>query len=194
VLGVIGAGHQAEHEIRAILEVRQLEQIRVFTPSSERANWLAAQLEDIAVPIEFTSAEVAVRDADIVVTVTPSRSAIVQASWLRPGTHISAMGADSKGKQELDPDIMKTARLFADYPEQSIEIGEFQHAFMAGLIDSAAQIAPLGKVTRRDVAGRQDDLEITVFDSSGIAIQDLSVARCVLNEALRRGLAAEVEL
>lgn len=194
VLAVIGAGHQAEHEIRAICEVRKLEQIRISTRSGKRALWLAGRLQDLTIPIEFTSAEAAVRAADIVVTATPSREILVQQEWIRPGTHISAMGADAKGKQELDPRIMAAARLFADYPHQSVEIGEFQHAFAAGLIDPVDRIVPLGKVSQTAAPGRQSDDEITVFDSSGIAIQDLSIARCVLDAARNRGLDQVVDL
>jgi alanine dehydrogenase len=194
VLAVIGAGHQAGHEIRAICEVRELEQIRIATRSGKRALWLAGRLQDLAIPIEFTSAEAAVRAADIIVTVTPAREAIVQQQWIRPGTHISAMGADAKGKQELDPRIVAAASLFADYPQQSIEIGEFQHAFGAGQIDSVERIVPLGKVSQSAVPGRQSEDEVTVFDSSGIALQDLSMARCVLDEAQRRGLELVVDL
>ncbi len=194
VLGVIGAGHQAEHEIRAVCEVRKIERIRVSTRSGQRAAWLAERLQDLSIPVEFTTAEALVRDADIVITVTPSREAIVQQDWIRPGTHISAMGADSAGKQELDPAIVAGARLFADYPQQSVEIGEFQHAFAAGLIDSAERVIPLGKVSQGSASGRQSDDEVTVFDSSGIAIQDLSIARAVLDEARARGLDQALDL
>jgi ornithine cyclodeaminase/alanine dehydrogenase-like protein (mu-crystallin family) len=194
VLGVIGAGHQAEHEIRAIAEVRKLQRVRVFTRTPERAAWLAAELDDFPVPLEFTTAEAAVRESDIVVTVTPSKRAIVAAGWLRPGTHVSAMGADSKGKQELAPEILQSARLFADYPEQAVDIGEFQHVLPSAGVDPLQRITALGKVTRGEAPGRQGDEEITVFDSSGTAIQDLSMARAVLDEALRRGLCTEVDL
>lgn len=194
VLGVIGAGHQAEHEIRAVCEVRKITRIRVATRSPERAAWLEQRLRDLDIPLEFASAEAVVREADIVITVTPAREALVQREWLRPGTHISAMGADAKGKQELDPAIVAGSRLFADFPQQSVEVGEFQHAFAAGLIGSVEDIVPLGKVTQQAAAGRMDDSEITVFDSSGIALQDLSIARCVLDEARARGLDQRVDL
>jgi ornithine cyclodeaminase len=194
VLGVIGAGHQAEHEIRAVMEVRELELIRVSTRSEQRAAWLAGRLQDIGITVEFTTAETAVRDADIVITVTPSREAIVQQQWVRPGTHVSAMGADASGKQELDPDIVAGARLFADYPHQSVEIGEFQHAYSAGQIRSVEDIVPLGKVSQSPASGRRSNDEVTVFDSSGIAIQDLSIARAVLDEARARGLDQTMDL
>ncbi len=183
VLGVIGAGHQAEHEIRAVAEVRALSLIKIFTRSEARASWIADRLKDVDIDIRLTSAEDAVRGSDIVVTVTPSESPLVRNEWIGEGTHISAMGADDKGKHELDTAILKRVRLFADYPQQSIQIGEFQHAYNDGLIDTVNDICALGLVTLGKSPGRISDAEITVFDSSGIAIQDLAVAGAILQAA-----------
>jgi len=183
VLGVIGAGQQAEQEIRAVAEVRSLSLIKISTRTEARANWIAGQLDDINTDIRFTTAEEAVRDSDIVVTVTPSVSPLVRDEWVGEGTHISAMGADDVGKHELDTSITKRASLFADYPQQSIVIGEFQHAFGEGLISSADEICALGSVTLGKSPGRTSDSEITVFDSSGIAIQDLVVAAAIIESA-----------
>jgi ornithine cyclodeaminase len=194
VLGVIGAGHQAEHEVRAILEVRALSRIKINTRSQQRAEWLSGQLADLDIPIDYVTAEAAVRGSDIVTTVTPSTQALVKSDWVEPGTHLSAMGADNRGKQELDTALVARARWFADLPAQSVVIGEFQHAFAAGIIPSADQILPLGKVTQQANLARKNAEEITIFDSSGIAIQDLSIARRVLDEAKHRGLVAYVEL
>ena len=183
VLGVIGAGHQAEQEIRAVAEVRALSSIKIFTRSETRARWIADRLKDVEVNIRLTSAEDAVRGSDIVVTVTPSESPLVRNEWIGEGTHISAMGADDKGKHELDTAILKRASLFADYPRQSIMIGEFQHAYHDGLINSADDICALGLVTLGKSPGRISDTQITVFDSSGIAIQDLAVAGTIFEAA-----------
>jgi ornithine cyclodeaminase len=183
VLGVIGAGHQAEQEIRAVAEVRGLSLIKISTRSETRANWIADRLKDVDIEIQFTSAEDAVRDSDIVTTVTPSESPLVPDEWVDEGTHISAMGADDKGKCELDTAILNRASLFADYPKQSVVIGEFQHAFHDGQIGSVEEIKALGSVTFGETPGRVSDAEITVFDSSGIAIQDLAVAGAILKAA-----------
>ena len=183
VLGVIGAGHQAEQEIRAVAEVRALSLIKIFTRSETRASWIADRLKDVDVDIRLTSAEDAVRGSDIVVTVTPSESPLVRNEWIGEGTHISAMGADDKGKYELDTAILKRASLFADYPQQSIIIGEFQHAYNDGLINSVDDICALGLVTLSKSPGRISDTQITVFDSSGIAIQDLAVAGAIFEAA-----------
>lgn len=187
VLGVIGAGHQAEQEIRAVAEVRALSLIKIFTRSETRAGWIADRLKDVDVDMRLTSAEDAVRGSDIVVTVTPSESPLVQNEWIEDGTHISAMGADDKGKYELDTAILKRASLFADYPQQSIIIGEFQHAYNDGLINSVDDICALGLVTLGKSPGRISDTQITVFDSSGIAIQDLAVAGAIFEAAQQMG-------
>ena len=183
VLGVIGAGHQAEQEIRAVAEVRALSLIKISTRSEARASWIAERLQDVNIDIRFTSAEDAVRDSDIVTTVTPSRSPLVRDEWISDGTHISAMGADDVGKHELDTGILKRVSLFADYPRQSVIIGEFQHAYNDGLIGSADEIRALGSVTLGQSPGRISDSEITVFDSSGIAIQDLTAADAIFKAA-----------
>ena len=193
VLGVIGAGHQAEQEIRALTEVRALSLIKISTRSETRRNWIADRLKDVEIDIRFTSAKNAVHGSDIVVTVTPSESPIVRNEWIGEGTHISAMGADDRGKHELDTAIVKRARLFAEYPQQSIKIGEFQHSFADGLIESVDDICALGSVTLGESPGRISDREITVFDSSGIAIQDLAVARAVLEAAQDMGEVQHIE-
>lgn len=183
VVGIIGAGHQAEQEIRAVAEVRALSLIKISTRSEVRASWIADRLKDIDIDIRFTSAEDAVRGSDIVITVTPSESPLVRDEWIGEGTHISAMGADDKGKHELDTAILKRASLFADYPQQSIIIGEFQNAYHDGLINSANDICALGLVTLGKSPGRISDTQITVFDSSGIAIQDIAMAGAIFDAA-----------
>ncbi|MFT5502219.1 MAG: ornithine cyclodeaminase/alanine dehydrogenase-like protein (mu-crystallin family), partial [Woeseiaceae bacterium] len=183
VLGVIGAGHQAEQEIRAVAEVRALTLIKISTRSEARASWIAERLQDLDIEIEFTSAENAVRGSDIVTTVTPSEEPLVRDEWVAEGTHISAMGADDVGKHELDTATLKRARLFADNPQQSIVIGEFQHAYKEGLLKSADEICAIGSVTLGKSPGRNSDSEITVFDSSGIAIQDLMAAAAMFEAA-----------
>ena len=183
VLGVIGAGHQAEQEIRAVAEVRALSLIKISTRSEKRAGWIADRLQDVDIDIRFTSAEDAVRGSDIVTTVTPSESPLVRDEWIGEGTHIPAMGADDKGKHELDTAIVKRSSLFADYPQQSVIIGEFQHAYADGLINSVNDICALGLVTLGKSPGRISDTQITVFDSSGIAIQDLTMAGAIFEAA-----------
>jgi ornithine cyclodeaminase len=193
-LGVIGAGQQAEQEIRAVAEVRALSLIKISTRSQARVNWIEDRLQDVDVEIRFTTAEEAVRDSDIVTTVTPSRTALVRDEWVEAGTHISAMGADDVGKHELDTAILARASLFADHPRQSMVIGEFQHAHREGLIGSESDICAIGSVTSGRAEGRTADDEITVFDSSGIAIQDLLAAEAVFHAAEELNLIQYIDL
>ena len=115
----------------------------------------------------------------MVVTATNAKEPVIRAEWVRPGTHISAMGADGSGKQELDPDLYEAA-LFCDLPDQSRAIGEFSHA------PDSADITALGSVLTGEAPGRSDDRQITVFDSSGFALQDLAFAQAILAADERR--------
>jgi alanine dehydrogenase len=182
ILGLVGAGHQAEFEARAIAEVRPLRLVKVWNRDAGGAERLRASLRDLGVEVTITSLRDAVAGSDIVVTATAAREPLVMAGDVSPGTHISAMGADQPGKQELDPQLVAAASLFADLPAQSVSIGEFQHAVRAGLVEAAA-IAPIGRVLADPSHGRRNDNEVTVFDSSGIALQDLFVADAVLRAA-----------
>jgi len=192
-LGVIGAGHQAAFEVRAVARRRRLTTVKVWSRQRASAEALCRQLADLECELTAVdSAEEAVVGSEILTTVTPSREAIVQAEWVGAGTHISAMGADGGGKQELDPGIMSTASAFADLPEQSVRIGEFQHAVSQGLL-ALDGITSIGKVLLGQHPGRTSSEQVTVFDSSGVAPQDLHVAAAVLREAAARGLANDIE-
>jgi ornithine cyclodeaminase len=192
VLGVVGGGHQAEFEIRAICHVRHVSLIKIHTRSRERGEWITARLKDLDVEIRLTDAETAVRNSDIVVTVTPSREPIVRAEWVSDGTHISAMGADTKGKQELFTDLVARSRLFADHVPQSVAIGEFQHVCDSKVI-AAEDICPIGDVTRGKTVGRRSESDTTIFDSSGIAIQDLAIAAAILERAIALGMTTPID-
>ena len=132
----------------------------------------------------------AVQQADIIVTVTAAREPLFSADMVRAGTHVSAMGADGEGKQELDPALFARANLFADVVEQSITVGEYEKAFKTGLVDKE-RITPLGAVLNGR-AGRTNDQQITVFDSSGMALQDIAICALALEKAHNRGMAKEI--
>jgi ornithine cyclodeaminase len=138
----------------------------------------AAFIQDLAahgLNAATASAQEACGRADIIVTATPSRAPLFNADWVRPGTHISAMGSDAAGKQELPPELFARARLFCDLPAQSRVIGEYQHD--AG---DPARIVALGDVLLGRAPGRQHADDITIFDSSGIALQDLAIAQALI--------------
>jgi alanine dehydrogenase len=182
-LAIIGIGGQAVFEALAVLHVRPIQRIFAVGQSPERRRAFAQQLsERSAVRVEFTDAEHAVREADIVVTVTPAQAPVLKAAWIKPGTHISAMGADNVGKQELEVELVAKSSCWVDHAPQAIQIGEMQHAYRAGSIKlEQLQQQTLGALLRGK-AQRPTDLQtITIFDSSGVAIQDLAAAQAALS-------------
>jgi ornithine cyclodeaminase len=192
VLAIIGAGVQAAHQVRATLAVRPLKTVVAWDPSAANLAELGRTVRSLELDYRVAaSAEEAVRAAEILVTVTPSTRAIVMKDWVRPGTHINAMGADTVGKQELAADLVAACRVVVDEPAQAITIGECQHACALGLLSRDA-MATLGGVVSGRVTGRRDESEITLFDGTGIALQDLAPAALAVQRARERGLGTEV--
>ncbi len=180
-LGIIGIGGQAVFEALAIAHVRPIRRILAAGNSRERRaafeNTLRAKLD---VEIRFATPETCAREADILVTVTPARAPVIEAAWVRPGTHVAAMGADNVGKQELPLDLVERAACWVDYPEQSARIGEMQHAVKAGLTSlERLRQRTLGGLLRHPASARHD-AELSIFDSSGIALQDIAAAHAAL--------------
>lgn len=190
-LAIFGAGHQAAYEIAALMKVRRIEEIYVVNRNAERAGLFAHSLAKNSVRAIVATAEEACKQADIIVTVTSSTAPLFDAKFVKPGTHISSMGSDAAGKQELPLDILKKAELFCDFQDQSLVIGEFQH--INGAVKSGEVAAPvnLGDVLTGRHPGRQDDATITVFDSSGVAFQDLFLASHLLEKAKLQRLAPQ---
>jgi ornithine cyclodeaminase len=179
-LTIVGAGNQALHEARAICAVRPIERILVISRTATRA----AALRDLLSPevnaaVEVVGIEYGCRAADILVTVTPSRTPLFDSAWLKPGVHVASMGSDQRGKQELPVDLLRRARLFCDLPEQSVSLGEYQH-IRAEVEAGTIRVQAIGDVLAARAPGRRSADEITVFDSSGLALQDLFVARALL--------------
>jgi ornithine cyclodeaminase len=183
-LGVIGAGAQAEYEIRAIVKVRPIQTIRIASRTTEKAHALSARLADLDLDIRATSADEAAAESDVIVTVTPATSPVLHDDRVAPGTHVSAMGSDRRGKRELETDLLMRGRLFADFPGQSTDIGEYQH-LPAHLVSD--RVTAIGDVLSGKKPGREHDDDITIFDSSGIAAQDLFVADAILRAAVESG-------
>lgn len=176
VLAVFGTGHQVEYEAMAVSHVRDFERVLVVGRAPERAEAFATRLRAQGLPAETAPAEAACRAADVILTATTATAPLFNAEWIRPGTHVSSMGSDRTGKQELPAQLFDTAYLFCDLPEQSRRIGEFQH--WKGAADPVA----LGEVLEGRAPGRRSDEDITVFDSSGISIQDLYVATMIIEK------------
>lgn len=176
VLAVFGTGPQAWHECVALSRVRDLSAVHVVARDAERGARFAADLAAEGLPAVVTGAEEACRSADVIVTATTARAPLFEAGWVRPGTHVASMGSDAAGKQELPVELLASARLFCDWPAQSVVLGEFQHL-------PGARPTAVGDVLAGRAPGRTSADEVTVFDSSGIALQDLHLAMALLRAA-----------
>ena len=190
---MIGTGVQAHYQLLATCAVRPIAQVLAWDPNEAglMAFGKAVAARDLA--FETPGIEAVARQADILISVTPSRSALVKREWIRPGTHINAMGADTAGKQELDPELVAAATVIVDDVEQAISIGECQHAFKLDLISREDLRRTLGAVVVGAFA-RSSATEITLFDGTGIALQDLAVAELAYRRAKDKGQGEECEL
>ncbi|MDD1689828.1 MAG: ornithine cyclodeaminase family protein [Methanoregula sp.] len=176
VLGVIGTGRQAEAQVAAISRELKIRQIKIWGRNAGHVRKFADRFMEfpcVAAPVEKAC------DCDVLVTTTPSRSPIVRDEWIHEGTHINAIGADAPGKEELDPAILRRAQVFVDDPAQAVHSGEINVTISMGVYREADIAGTLGEV----VIGkkqRRDPSAITVFDSTGLAIQDLAIAKIAM--------------
>ena len=192
-VGVIGAGAQARYQIRALRLVRDFERVLVSARDAGRTAAYAAEMgESLGLPVEATTPEALVRESELVITTTPARSPVVDAAWLHPGLHITAMGSDLPGKQELDPEVLRRAnRVVCDRHEQCLAMGELQHA--AELLEGVNAPVELGELTSGRAPGRQSAEEITVCDLTGTGVQDTAVANVALARARSTGVGTLID-
>jgi ornithine cyclodeaminase/alanine dehydrogenase-like protein (mu-crystallin family) len=196
-LAILGAGTQARAHLQALASVRDFEQVRVYAPTEAHARALAGQVSLARGELSVApSAQEALRDADVVVTVTSSREPVLRHAWLKPGAHVNAVGASSPQARELDTATVAASALFCDSRESlRNEAGEFRLAVLEGLITGEEHVrAELGEVLAGTAPGRRDAGELTVFRSLGLAIEDLAAAELAVAVATERGLGIEVEL
>ncbi len=192
-LGVVGAGAQARTQVAAVLKVRPIQEIVVFNRHLEHSQAFAAEVaEAFGVKARATSAVAeAVIGQDIVVTTTPSRVPVVQRDWVSPGTHINAIGADAAGKQELAPAILTAAKVVVDDWAQASHSGEINVPLSRGELTPEQVYGSLGDIVAGKKPGRVAPEEITVFDSTGLIIQDLALGLAIYQRAMERGLGEE---
>ena len=190
VLGIIGAGHQAGFQLRAAARVRGFDRVIAWNLHPEMLPKLGAVAAELGLPFEGVPLERMV-EADVIVTITSSPAASLMSAHVRAGTHLACMGTDTKGKQEVEPALLARATVFTDEVAQSVTIGEAQHAVAAGLLAEGA-IVPLGQVLAGMHAGRTSADEITLFDGTGVGLQDLAVAAVAVARARERGMGVEV--
>jgi alanine dehydrogenase len=193
---VVGCGVQGEMQLAAIAAVLRLQRVWVLDIDHARAERMAAQARaslglDVQVAKDLHDA---LRGSDVCVTCTPARQAFVGPSDVAPGTFIAAVGADAHGKQELEPALVAGSTLVVDVIAQCAEIGELQHVLAAGLMTREQVHAELGDVVIGRRPGRTRPDEVTIFDSSGTALQDVAAAVAVYEKARDRRRGTEVSL
>jgi alanine dehydrogenase len=191
ILGIIGAGCQAYTQILAHAELFNLSSINAFDISEAAVNKLISSLPKI--PIRSVSIQDAVR-SDILCTLTPSRKPIVNTEWVIAGTHINAVGADAAGKEELDPSILNEAIVVVDDIRQASSGGEINVPIQKGIYSINKVYGTLAELVTGKKKGRRDDKVITVFDSTGIAIEDIAVAKLLFEKAQKAGSYPSIDL
>jgi alanine dehydrogenase len=188
-LGIIGAGRQACTQLMAMNEVMDIKKAKVYCRTcSTRSNFAKNATETYGFEVEAVdSPQKAVENVDVVVTTTPSRKPLIKADWISPGTHINAMGADAPSKQELETILLQNAKIVIDSWEQAKHSGEINVPVSQGVLKRKDIHAKLGEVIIGKKGGREGD-EITIFDSTGLAVQDAVTAWQIYRKALEKGL------
>lgn len=192
VLGMIGAGHQSAFQMRAAVQQRDFDKVIGWNFHPEMLSRLADTAAELGLPFEAVDLDQMGAEADVIVTITSSFAPILMADQVKPGTHIACMGTDTVGKQEVDAALIARAKVFTDEIAQSVSLGECQHAIASGLIDQN-DISEIGAVVNGVHSGRASDEDITLFDGTGVGLQDLAVAATVVDLAIERGIAVEVD-
>jgi ornithine cyclodeaminase len=175
VVAVLGTGIQSRRQVEALRCERDVGEVRVWGRDADRARIAAADVRGGPVPTPRD----AVEGADVILTCTASTAPLVLADWVKPGAHVTAVGSDGPGKQELDPELLRRADVVAvDALDQCLRLGELQHA--AELADRAVE---LGAIAAGEVPGRTDDAQLTICDLTGVGVQDVAAANAVLTNA-----------
>jgi alanine dehydrogenase len=189
VATICGCGAQGRIQLRALLAARPIERVFAIDADAGTAARFAAEMREAAgiAVVATDDLAAAVRASDICVTCTPSRQWFLGREHVRPGMFVAAVGADSPDKQELEPALVGACAVVTDSVAQCAEIGELHHALDAGVMTRAQVRATLGEVIAGQKPGRSDPDEVVVFDSCGIAIEDVAAAALVYEAAMREG-------
>ena len=200
VLALIGAGNQAKTQMLALTtQFGKFEEVRIYDLLPEKSKTIARQFrrtygDQIGKVRSVGAAKDAVVGADMIVTATSSRAPIVMDDWVKDGAHINCIGADAPGKQELSPAIIKRARVIVDDWEQASHSGEINVPLSRGEIAPSDIDGEIGDVVIGQKPGRTDDSEVTIFCSTGLAIQDSLTAKIVYEAALKESVGRSVQI
>ena len=197
ILGILGAGVQARAHIQALYRVKKLQRIRIYSPSGTSAQSVKRELQSEAgVTIEVAaSAKDAVRDSDLLVTVTTAKEPILKPEWLKPGVHINAVGSHRPDLREIDGATLARSKIVVDSREAILsECGDILLAIKEKSIPEHSIHAEIGEVLAGTKPGRTNASEVTLYKSVGIAIQDVATANLVYQKALNQNVGTNVEV
>ncbi|HBQ37192.1 MAG TPA: ornithine cyclodeaminase [Rhodobacteraceae bacterium] len=192
VLGMIGAGHQSTFQMRAAVEQRDFEKVIGWNYHPEMLSRLEDLANELDLPFEAVELDQLGAEADVIISITSAFAPSLLDAHVTGGTHIACMGTDTKGKQEVEAALVARATVFTDEIAQAISIGECQHAIADGTL-TQSDIIEIGAVINGDHTGRSSDDELTLFDGTGVGLQDLAVASSVVDLAIKNGVAIEVD-
>jgi ornithine cyclodeaminase len=195
-IGVVGAGAQGRYQILGLQLVRNFKRLMVYDLDEMQVKKYIQEMckkLDVEV-IPALDVGTVFQNSDIVVTTTPARIPYVKAEWLRPGMHITCMGADLPEKQELEPEVLELADvLVCDRKSQCFKMGELHHGLEAGVIPEDSGIVELGEVTSGRIKGRLSEDQITICDLTGTGIQDTAISLLAYKKATEMGLGLKVD-
>jgi ornithine cyclodeaminase/alanine dehydrogenase-like protein (mu-crystallin family) len=196
VVTICGCGVQGRAQLRALARVLPIRTVFCFDESEQRARGFAEELASVlALPVSVArDLRSATQASDVVVTCTPSKKSLLFPGFLKPGAFLSAVGADSAEKQELDPALMAASTIVTDVTEQCAAFGDLHHALASGLVARKDVHAELGEIVAGRRPGRRSPEEIIVFDSTGMALQDVAAASVVTLGARAAGRGVAVDL
>jgi alanine dehydrogenase len=196
-IGFVGVGSVCKYMLEAHAELfKTIEEVRAWGRNAERAKKFAEEMSSLTglkVKAVGTTRE-AVEGLDIVCTATPARGPVTKNEWVKPGTHINAFGADAKGKQELEPNILKRAKIVVDDKQQCIIGGEINVPLSQGLLKESDVYGQIGEIVNGWKKGRERDDEITLMDSTGINPLDVVTYYRAYKKALRKGAGIKIPL
>jgi alanine dehydrogenase len=188
VATICGCGNQGRVQLRALCRVLPLARVYAFDLDGTRAGTFTSELSrELGIDIVVVDQPAnAIQQSDVCVTCTPAKQYFVHADHVRPGTFLAAVGADNEEKQELDPRLFASSKVVADILDQCVEIGDLHHAIAKGLLQRSDVYAELGELVAGRKPGRSSPEEVTIFDSTGTALQDVASAAVVYEKAVKQ--------
>ena len=196
-LAIIGSGVQARSHLEALQHVRQIKDVRIWSPRPQsRQQFVDDMSPQVPVPIVAAeTAEAAVRDADLIVLATSSKTPVVESAWVGRGAHVMCIGACRPDQREMAPELVQRSRLFVDSRAAAlVESGDVVMNIAGGLFDASHLRGEIGELVLGRVTGREADADVTIFKSLGMAVEDVVAADLVFRRASETGAGTELTL